>query len=691
MAGANSNIQLTNLDFDSIKSNFITFLQSQSAFKDYNFTGSSLNALLDVLSYNTQYNAYYLNMVANEMFLDSATQRGSVVSHAKMLNYTPKSAIAPTATVDVIVTNVNASSLTLPSYMNFSSAAIDGVNYTFVNPDSYTSNTDANNTVTFSNVEIKQGVVGSYSYTVNSTTNPISSFQIPDASIDTTTIKVLVQKSISDTTYDIYNLVDDYFSLNGESKVFFLQEAVNGNYEIYFGDGILGKKLSDGNIVLVNYLSTEGSSGAGANSFVLMDTIGGYPPSQVLSVTPASSGGDKETLDSIKFQAPKAFAAQGRAVSKNDYITAIQQNKLGISFDAVNVWGGEENDPPVYGQVFISVKPKNAYGLTYTQKQRLVTEVIKPISVLTVTPTMVDPDYTYITLNVNVVFDASQTTLTSSEIQAGVTQAIKNFASTTLNTFNSTFNTYELLKAIQGFSPAILSSDFKMSLQKRFLPDLINSATYTLNYDTPIKPGTLLTGVSSSPGLMFRDATNLSNIISGVFIEEVPSSTNGIESISIVNPGFGYTALPTITILGDGTGATAHAVVENGQITGVVIDNAGSGYTSALAVITNGSGDSTGQLANLVVNLQGRYGTLRTYYNDSSKVKTILNQNIGTIDYQKGLILLNSFNPINVDNALGQLAVTVNPVSSIISSSYNKIITVDEYDAASIVVNVVSK
>ena len=408
MAGANSNIQITDLDFNDIKTNLRNFLKSQNALKDYNFEGSALSVLLDILSYNTQYNAYYLNMVANEMFLDSAIQRESVVSLAKLLNYTPKSAIAPEATINVLVNQVTDASLTLPKNTPFLSENLDGINYGFVATDSSTVAVSGQQAL-FSNVTIKQGIVASISYQVDSTTNPTYTFSIPEENVDTTTLLVSVQRSVSNTTYEIFTKASDVLLLTGDSTVYFLQEGVSGLYEINFGDGILGKKLVDGNIVNLSYLSTNGSASAGANSFINMDAIGGFSNVSVTSVQPASYGQDKESISSIKFQAPKSFSAQKRAVTKEDYITAIQQNNLGYSFDAVNVWGGQENDVPIYGQVFISLKPAGSYNLTQLQKQKLIQDVIKPISVLTVSPTIVDPDYSYLQLTVNVLYDPKST------------------------------------------------------------------------------------------------------------------------------------------------------------------------------------------------------------------------------------------------------------------------------------------
>ena len=689
---ANTTTQLVNLDFDSLKSNFITFLKGQNTFQDYNFEGSAMNQLIDVLTYNTQYNAYYLNMVANEMFLDSATQRSSVVSQAKLLNYTPISAIAPTAMVNVTFTNVSANSLTLPAYQTFSSSAINGVNYTFVNPDSYTVNV-VNNTAIFPNVQIKQGVYATYRFNVSSATNPNYVFEIPDNAIDTTSLQVIVQTSSSNSAYTIYNqaMPSDYLTLNSTSQVYFLQEALNGNYQIYFGDGILGQQLTDGNIVIVNYVSTEGSAASGANSFVLLNNVSGYSPSSVQSIAAATSGSDKESIDSIKFQAPKAFAAQGRAVSKNDYITAIQQNNQGFSFDAVNVWGGEENNPPVFGQVFVSLKPTGSYNLTVAQKNEIITNIIEPISVLTVTPTIIDPDYTYIKLGVNVLYDPNKTILTSSQLQAGITSAIQSFSKLSLNTFNSTFNAYDLLSTVQNYDQSIVTSEYTLQLQKKFFPNLTTPATYTLSYNVPLQRGTFGSGITSSPALQYIDSSNTSNIIDGVYLEEIPTQTFGVDTISVINPGFNYTTTPIVSINGDGAGATAVAVLSGGTIQSIIVTNSGNNYTSAVATITPAQGDTTGQGASVNVNLQGRYGILRSYYFNPKNAKTILNNNVGTIDYTNGIITLTSFNPYNVDNPLGQFAVTVTPKTSIISSTYNGIITVDEFDPNAISVSVTAK
>ena len=688
MAGTNSNVNITDLDFNNIKTNLKTFLQGQDVLKDYNYEGSALSVLLDVLAYNTQYNAYYLNMVANEMFLDSALMRSSVISQSKTLNYTPKSSIAPSSIINFKVNQVTSPSLTLPKYTHFLSEAVNGVNYNFVTTETQTVEV-YNNTALFQNIEIKQGIPGNVSYTVDSINNPNYVFSIPDANVDTTTLQVTIQVSSSNNSSEIYSLSNDYLLLNGNSLVYFLEENLKGTYQINFGDGILGKKLSDGNIVQISYIVTQGTSAAGANNFVVMDSISGYSNTTVYSVTAASQGGDIEGIDSIKFHAPKSYAAQNRAVTKEDYITLIQQNNLGISFDAVNVWGGQENDPPVYGQVFIALKPQGGYSLTDTQKQRISESIIKPISVMTVEPTIVDPDYTYIKITTNVLFDTKKTTLTANDITNLVTSSIKNFATNTLNTFNSTFSASDLISYITSSSASIVTNESTIELQKKFYPTLGTSTSYKLYFNAPIKKGTFLTGVNSSPGMKyFYNMQEVDN----VYIEEVPVSTYGVDTITVINPGYGYQYVPQIEIFGDGTGATAQASINSlGSITGVTVTNSGNNYTVVYGTVKRDPNDTQGNLGAISVNLQGRYGTLRLYYIDGVNGKVIINSNIGTIDYTNGIITLTNFGPTQVNNDLGELTISVQPTTSIISSTYNRIITVDAFDPNAITVNVTSK
>jgi len=693
MAGANSNISLVGLDFDVIKNNLKTYLKSQDVFKDYNFDGSGLSVLLDVLAYNTQYNAFYLNMVANEMFLDTSLQRSSVVSHAKLLNYTPKSATAPAAIINITANNVTDTSVTLPAYTNFLSEAINKINYNFVTVDSVTLNTDPlTQSVIFNDIIIKEGIPVNYTFTVDSTSNPTYVFELPDSSVDSSTVRVMVQQSSSNTYSSTYTVSNKYLTLDGTSEVFFIAESVNGNYEITFGNGILGKKLVDGNLVKVSYIITQGKAAIGANNFVLMDTLPGLTDVTISGKLPAGHGSGKESIDSIKFQAPKLYASQNRGVTKTDYIALINQNSLGISFDAVNVWGGEENVPPAYGQVFICVKPTGSYTLNNTQKQRLIEETLNPVSIMTVTPTMVDPDYTYIRVVANVVYDPDKTNLNSSQIKEKVRTAIQSFSTSTLNTFNSSFMSSKLTDAISSVDTSIITNEINIQVQKKFYPNLVTPRTYNLQYGTSLKKGMFQGSVNSYPAIRFTNKSDRANTINGVYLEEIPQFTSGVDSIYIANPGFAYQYPPTVTILGDGSGATATSTINTiGQITGITVTSSGNNYTSAVATITPDPYDTTGKNGVAIVNLQGKYGTLRTFYYNSNNVKTVLNSNAGIIDYENGVLTLNNFGPIQVDNDLGQLTISATPTSTLISSSFNRILTMDVYDPNSVLVNVFTK
>ena len=688
MAGTNSNIQITDLDFNNIKNNLKKFLQSQDTLKDYNYDGSALSTLLDILAYNTQYNAYYLNMVANEMFLDSALLRSSVVSHAKLLNYTPKSAAAPTATINLQFHSVTDSSLTLPKFSKFLSEAIDGVNYTFVTTDDVTVNTDTNGNVTYPNLTLKQGQPTSLNFTYVAATNPSATFELPDANIDTSSLTVVVQQSSSNTNSMVYNLATDFLSLSPTSTVYFLQEGVNGLYQIYFGDGNLGQALTDGNVVYVSYIITKATASSGANNFVLMDTVAGYSNTTVYPLTSATQGADKESIDSIKYTAPKAHSSQGRAVTKEDYIYLIQNNAGIFPVDAVNVWGGEENDPPSYGTVFVAIKPKGGYSLTQTQKNIIEQQIIKPISVLTIQPKIIDVDYTYLVINSNILYDPKMTNLTSSQLENLVLTTISNFGSSTLNTFNSTFSLSSLISTVQSVSPSFITNDANIYLQKRFKPNLNSSSSYTFNFGTTLKKDIFGKSISLSPTFQFADPTNNYNLITDVYMEETPSQTTYLSSVTMINPGFGYTSTPIVTIVGDGTGATAEATVINGQIKNITVTNGGVNYTQALIQIT--SADGNGALASALAVLSSNIGTLRTYYY-SNGVKTILNSNAGTIDYSTGIVTITNFNPLQINNALGVLTLQAVPDSTIISSAYDKIITLDSLDPNAININLTSK
>jgi hypothetical protein len=682
-------LNVTDLDFDTIKSSLKSFLSSQSEFTDYDFEGSGLNVLIDLLAYNTHYNAYYLNMISNESFLDTALLRNSVVSHAKKFGYTPRSSNAAKATINFTVysQNTDPEDLTLPEGYTFLSNLVDNKVYNFVTLEDTTIAKNGN-TFTFSNLEIYEGELVSYTYNYTQSQNPKQIFTIPDSNVDTSTLKVSVRQSASNTDTTVYTLVDDVISLNSSSEVYFLQEGLNEQYQIYFGDDVIGKKLPDGCVLTLTYLTTNGDEANLCNSFVGLYNVGGYSSHSVAVSASAAGGSAKESVDQIKFAAPLQFTSQNRAVTKNDYVKLIQQRYP--EFQSVNVWGGEENTPPVFGKIFISAKPRLGFTVSDTEKQNFINNVVKPISVMTVTPEFVDPDYDYLKVVSTVYYDPTKTSLNVSTLRNKISSAIDTFCNNNLNTFNSLFRTSLLKRNIDDSDNSVISNDLEIFLTKKFRPNLVLTNTYTLDYGVELQRGTTLDNFYSSPAFTVLDEQLVPR---QCFLEEVPSSYTGVESINVITPGFNYTSTPTVEIVGDGSGATASAVIVNGQLSTVKVTNSGIGYTTAIVRIIGGGGSS----ATAQAVLENRYGSIRIVYFKpdevtSQSVKVVLNYSTnngitGTIDYLLGRITINNFNPIDIDNDFKELSVSVRPKINVIQLNKNKMLAFDDTDPSSVVIN----
>ena len=684
-------LNVTTLDFDTIKTNLKTFLKSQTEFQDYDFEGSGLNVLMDILAYNTHYNAYYLNMIANESFMDSAVLRNSVVSHAKRIGYTPRSVTAPRAIVNVVVDTGTGGSgtLTLPKNYIFISNQIDGKAYNFITLESKTAS-KSGNTFTFTNVPIYEGEYVTYSFTHSRSSNPKQIFTIPDENADTSTLKVSVRVSSSNTNTTVYDLSTNKLELTSTSEVYFLQEGQNGQYEVYFGDDVLGKKLNDGAVVSLEYLITSGTASNKANNFIGSTSISGYANVDVNSISGASGGVVRETVDQIKFAAPLSLLAQNRAVTKNDYIRLIQQKYP--AFEAVNVWGGEEQTPPVYGKVFVAAKPKLGFEVTQTEKEYVKQNILKPISILTVTPEIVDIDYNYLSVETTVFYNKSKTTLNDSVLKENVKTLIQNYCDDNLNSFNSYFNYSGLEQAIYNYDKSIISNDVELYVAKKFRPVLTNSDSYTLDFGFELSRGTTQDNFYSSPDFTMVDEDGVSR---QCFFEEIPSSYTGLESVTVTNTGYNYTSTPTIEIVGDGQGATAVATIVNGKLTKITVTSPGIGYTTAAVRIIGGGG----QLASATAVLEGRYGQLRiSYYKtdeiSSQSTKVVINQSknggvAGTIDYVLGKVTITEFAPTAVNNDFGDILLHFRPATNIIQSSLNKMLVLDADDPTTIIVKTV--
>ena len=688
MSANTTSLRVTELDFNEIKTNLKDFLRSQSEFQDFDFEGSGMSVLLDILAYNTHYMGYYLNMVANEMFLDTAQLRNSVLSHAKAINYIPRSRHGAEAIVNVLATPGDSedntpTQITLDKYTRFLASDIDGLNYQFVAMNSNTV-PKMNGSFSFANVALKQGEVVTLQFAMTAD-NSRRRFTIPSANLDIDTVSVTVQESSTNTDISVYNSIDDITLVTSNTKAYFIEENSDRNYVIYFGDDVVGKKPKDGNIIIVTYLDSSGPIANNITTFRPVDRIGDKYRNNVsiTSVISSYGGGEKETIEQVRFRAPYFYVTQNRAVTKQDYETLITKDYPNI--ESVAVWGGQDNDPPIYGKVFISLKPKADYFLTEEEKEEIKETLIVTRNVLTVIPEIIDPDFTYILIRGNVFYDPNLTSLSAEEIKQNIRAAISDYRDTDLLSFSSVFRKSRLQSNIENSERSITGSNIKIFLQKRLEVDTTITKNYTINTKFPIKKGDFNNRISTFPELNVRDSNN---VLRKVFFEEVPESFTGVDSIEIVNPGINYTSAPTITISGDGSGATATAKFGGGRITEIVLTNRGSNYTRATVSITGGGGSQ----AVAVAKLQTKLGSLRTYYFRTNGEKVIVNNSAGTINYETGEIILTSLSTTGTEpNSFydtNELVFNLPIDSEVIPPLRNRILEIDENDALAIQIDV---
>ena len=487
MAVNEKRLSVTEFDFDDVKDNLKVFLKNQTEFKDYDFEGSGMNILLDTLAYNTHYLGFNANMLANEMFLDSASLRSSIVSHAKTLGYEVTSARSPIATINVSLTTSSATK-TMPAGTAFSST-VDDVSYQFVTIADITSSNNGG-VVSFDSTKVYEGTFLTTKYLVD-TSDVEQRYLLGDNRADTSTLTVKVQNSASDSTITTYTKATDITQLSSTSTVYYLQEVDNGRFEVYFGDGVVSRSLSDGNIVILEYVVTNKTAANGASSFSAPSTIDGVSNISLSTVTSASGGSEPESLNSIKLQAPLDFASQGRAVTADDY--AVYARKLFPNTQAVSVFGGEDGsfDPsigvssvPEYGKVFISIKSTTGLNLSDAQKSQLVSDFAK-FKVASITPVIVDPETTFIILNVTFNYDSTSTTKEKTELETLVNTTIQNYTDTDLEDFNRPFRYSKLTGLIDQTDTAILSNITTVTLARFVTPTTTAATAYTLNFNNP--------------------------------------------------------------------------------------------------------------------------------------------------------------------------------------------------------------
>jgi len=481
MATSNKKINVTTLDFDDIKKNLKTFLSGQSEFQDYDFEGSAMSVLLDVLAYNTHYNALYNNLAINEMFLDSARKRNSVVSLSKMLGYSPRSATCAKATITLTVSapGSGATTLTLPSYTPFTTT-IDGASYTFYTTGSVVT-TSSTGVFVFRDLVITEGTPLTFNINVGTNTRYI----IPNSAIDLNTLTVRIQDSASSSIYTTFTKADTLIGVDSTTKCFWVKEIDEGLYELTFGDDNLGMALDAGNIVHLNYFVSSLDAPNKARQF----TYGGGTliSGAGISITTtgiAANGAAAEDIDSIRFNAPRMYASQNRAVTPDDYKAIVYSQFSDAA--SVTCWGGEDNNPPVYGKVYICIKPKDADKLTTTQKSQLIASILDQRNVVSVQPVIVDPEYINIALHVTVYYNDQATNKTASDIAAIVTNTINAYNVNELNRFDGVFRYSKLSKHIDNSDQSITNNITTVLLRRELNVRYNTSAQYLLNLINPI-------------------------------------------------------------------------------------------------------------------------------------------------------------------------------------------------------------
>ena len=503
MADVASKLRVSELDFDAIKSNLKNFLGDQNEFADYDFDGSAMSVLLDLLAYNTHYNAFYLNMVVNEMFLDTASIRNSVVSRAKHLGYTPQSVRGAKAYVDLTISPADTPATIIVAKDTQFSSTVNGIAYVFATATSTTVNINAYGVYTTANVGLTQGIPLTHRYTAN-TADPDQNFLLPNENTDTSTLVVRIQTSATDSNSFVYSVANDTTTVNSTSNVYFLEEAEDGKYEILFGDDVIGRKPVTGNIILASSLVADADAPNGAKTFVPVSTVGGYSDVTVSTLTVASGGSVRDTISKIKFNAPRSYQAQNRAVTINDYVRILERDYTAA--DAVVAWGGETNDPPVYGKVYLAVKPAGGLTLSTATKSYIKNTILANRNVVSVTPEITDPDYLYVTISTAIKYDSTNTDLAAASIESLITNTVYQYGQSSLGTFSNQFRYSPLIKKIDETESSIESSLTTVKLRRTFTPTMNVATSYTLKFSNKIPTVSGVAQVSSTQFSHYDDS-----------------------------------------------------------------------------------------------------------------------------------------------------------------------------------------
>ena len=475
-----SQVNITDLDFDDIADNLKEYLKGQTTLKDYNFEGSNISLLIDLLAYSSHVSAFNANMVASELFLDTAQIRKNVVSRAKEIGYTPTSATASMATIDLQVNNPliggeTPTSLTLNRGHKFKTT-YDGFVFPYVLLDSQTIN-PLNGVFKFEDLKLYQGTMNSDIFAYNGQIQN-QRFSLSEERVDTTSITVTVASTGGSTSS--WSQSTDISSVDKDSKVWYVQENDQGLFEVYFGDGVISAEPLDGDTITISYLVTNEVHTEGANIFSMTDAIGGNSDVTIITTTNSSGGKDKEGIESIRFAASKFYTSQNRLVTVDDYKSKLQTLYPGA--DSISVWGGEDNSPPQYGKIFIAIKPSQTVNKLTSSEKTLLRDKMRRLNMLTVRPEIVDADIIDIIVTTNFKYNPRATTKTVSELETLVRAAIITHDSTYLSGFDSIFRHSVLATDIDNAESSILSNITTVKLRKTVTPTFGQSKGYIIEF-----------------------------------------------------------------------------------------------------------------------------------------------------------------------------------------------------------------
>lgn len=535
-------IPLASADFDSIKASLKTFLRERPELADYDFNGATVSVLIDELALNSHINAFYLNMVGNEAFLKTAVMRDSVVSRAEMVGYAPRSVRSSSASlyVEFFVVGTPAY-ITVPKYTMFTATA-SNVSYLFYTVDDLQVFRSPSGQYIADGIEVVQGKFLTHRFVVDQ--NIIDNGVIvPNANVDTSRFDVSTAENTISTTFVQHFIPDDITGVNPETTAYYLRE-IDGFSNVYFGDDVLGKKPVIGSVVRVIYPISVGAAANGAARFTLASSISGVVSATTLASGPSFGGAVAETIDSIKFNAPKSFEAQKRAVTDTDYVSILKEEYGNID-DAV-AWGGQDNDPPRYGKVFVAIKPSSGFFMTDAEKE-IVYRILKRRNVVSVTPIIVDPDYIFLSITDVVDFDTTMTDMTSGQIETIVRDRIFAYSETAINRFEKTMRKSVMSRIIDNSDPSIISNTSSIRMEKRFFPRIDVKSAITQTFSNPVLPGSFISSkftfnnrsncyfadVGGVVGIFIQDGDNLITVLGNAGTINYTTGTINTEAIEI--------------------------------------------------------------------------------------------------------------------------------------------------------------